>query len=361
MNNSLYSILVFLAGWAVGKVLDYYLSDLQKKYTNWKLRKHQKSISIKYDSQDNGLILLHSWSYSHRLLPANTKIIAAERPNTTYIEDQECFQSIVNRYKSQNIRGEVCHLVNYNVDHMDNEYGKTFDFYVAPCDYSEASSISEYLSLYPKVKEDIISTIHVSPKKYLAQAMPSDVFINVMVLCNGKILALRRSRSVSSAQGLWCIGAYETMEMPSSNVACNDTNFHILAERCIREEIGLLPSEICKTTGKIRNFYSLDSIFISSIYLSLFHMGTLVSAIVILDNITEDEVSERILSIAHSKYEHDAIEWIKLDKKEIKTFLESDKGYYADFINQKNAKWIAYAKSSLFEIYRSSDFNKYSN
>lgn len=358
MEEHLISICFFCIGWLAGKVLDHYFFFLKKKYKNWKLQKSQDSISINYDSQNNGLILLHSWSYSHRLLPSNTNIKVVERPNNAYIKHSDTFQSIVDKYKSQNIRGEICYMVNYNVDHMDNEYGKTFDFYVAPCDYSEASSISEYLELYPEVKENIISTIKKSPKEYFAQAMPSDVFMNLIVICNGKILALRRSNSVSSARGLWCIGAYETMEMPSSTT-CNDTNFHKLAERCIKEEIGLTSSEIGSKTGDTRYFFNSDSIFISSIHLSLFHMGTLVTAIVILNDITLEEVSERIVSVAHSKYEHDAVEWINLDKKEIKSFLENGDGYYADFVNKKNGQWIAYAKSSLYEIYRSGEFDKF--
>lgn len=353
------SILLFCTGWFAGKMLDQTFSLLHKKYNNWKLRRNQQSISINYDSQNDGLILLHSWSYSHRLHPSNTNIIVTENPRTTYIEHKDIFDSIAYRYKKQNIRGEICYMINYNVDHMDNEYGKNFDFFVAPCDYSETSAITEYLALYPHIKEQIISTIQKSPKEYFAQALPSDVFLNLIVICNNNILILRRSTSVSSARGLWCIGAYETMELPNSKTVGNDVNFHKLAERCLLEEIGILPSEICNKTGKTKEYFNTNSIFISSIYLSLFHMGTLITAIVKLNNITEDEITERIISKAHSKYEHDAVEWIGLDKKDIKEFLENGTGRFAEFINNKNGQWIAYAKSSLYEIYRCSEFDQY--
>lgn len=355
-----YSILIFIAGWLAGKILDKSFTYCQYKLENWKLKKDQGYLSINYNPSADGVVVLHTWSYNHRLDPANTKFGITSRPNTPFIKDKEEFQSIVDSFKAQNIRGEICYMVNYNIDHRDNDYGKHFELYVAPCDYSEASAISGYLKTHMDVKDEILKIVSENPKNYFRQALPSDIFLNLIVLSkNNKILALKRSKAVASAQGLWCIGAYETMEMPFSKTACADSNFHKLAERCLFEEIGISPNEICYKTGKNRQFFNTYSIFISCLSLSLHHMGIMVTAIVKLDDITEEEICERIISSAHSKYEHDGVAWLEYNKREMKRFIEIDSGLYADFVKANDEKWIAYAKLSLYELYRVGNFHRY--
>ena len=356
----IYSIIIFFTGWIGGKFLDKVFSCALYRFENWRLKKNQKFLLINFDPLLDGLIVLHTWSYTHRLEPSDTKFKVVARPNTPFIKDREEFMSIVDGYKDQNIRGEICYMVDYNVDHRDNNYGNVFELYVAPCDYSEASAISSYLSRHIDIKEEIVKIVNNNPKDYFRQALPSDIFLNLIVLSrNNKLLALKRSKAVSSAQGVWCIGAYETMEIPFSKTVCADSNFHKLAERCLYEEMNISPYEKCPKTGKYRQLFNTQSIFISSISLSLYHMGTLVTAVVKLEDLTEEEINERVISFAHSKYEHDSVAWLEYNKKEIKKFIETDSGIYSDFVKKNDSTWIGYVKLSLYEIYRVGDFYRY--
>ena len=353
-----YPIFTFFAGWAVAKILDIYFKICREKWQNWKLERDQEFLSIDFDPSKIGVSILHSWSYKHRLYPANTILSRVDtKPHTPYLVGNEAeFQKIVQNYKNQNYTGDVCYMVDYKVDHRDNVHGYNFELTVAPSDYSEASAISDYLKNHTEIKNEIINTIKDNPIEYFRQALPSDIFINLIVLSkNNNVLLLRRSNSVSSAKGKWCIGAFETMnDSLRQQTAGADINFHELARRGLKEELNLL-----EVNDKGQTVYDVNSIFISSISLSHYHMGTLVTAIVKLKDLTEKEITSNILSFAESKFEHDGIKWVKYDKKEIKKFIETDSGLYADCIKNDTGEWIAYAKFSLYELYRTGDFSLY--
>ena len=353
------NIASLLVGWLLGflqPAIINYFSKVRKKRIN---KKSQEQI-ITYDPINNKVMLLHSWSFSHQLLPSDTEIELQDRPRECpYIEDMEEFQTIANDFACQNYKGNICYMIGYKVDHRDNHYGKTFKMTVAPCDYSEALSVSPYLKKHPHVEKDIIAQINQNPFKYFEKAIPSDIFINVMVVSEAdNFLVLRRSRAVASAQGKWCVGSFETMEYSFQDTAKADKNFHLLTQRCLQEELNLSQQER-KDGDNVVNCYDFNSMFISSISLSLFHMGTLITAVVKVKGLTEGEITKKILQQAHSKYEHDGIAWLSFNRKDIKNFIENDKGPYQHFVEKQNNEWIEYTKWSLYELARIYDFDKF--
>lgn len=354
----LINIASLLLGWLLGflqpAIIDYF-SKIRKRRIN---RKSQKQV-ITYDPINDKVMLLHSWSFAHQLLPSDTKIIMADRPqDCPYIEEQNEFYTIANNYAFQNYKGNICYMIGYKVDHKDNHFGNTFEITVAPCDYSEALSVSDYLDNHPDVVKKIMSQVNKNPYQYFKQAIPSDIFINVIVVSEAdNILVLRRSRAVASAQGKWCVGAFETMEYSLQDTAKADKNFHALTQRCLKEELNLYQQER-KEDGTVIDCYDFNSIFISSISLSLYHMGTLITSIVKVKGLTEGEISQKISQQAHSKYEHDGIAWLPFNRKNIKAFVEEGKGSYQQFVENNGNEWIGYAKWSLYELARVYDFDK---
>lgn len=358
--NWIIPTLTFLLGWAGNRILDNAWHQAYNSYQRKRLLNKSKFINLNYNPEKNGLIQLHAWSYSHRLQPENTIMKKGQRPDSDLIKRPGEFEKLVEKYKAQNFRGEVCYMVDYNVDHQDNEYGKSLEITLAPCDYSESEALGEYCKLHPELVAEVKQLLNRDTKEYFKKALPSVVFMNLIIVSeDDNILVLRRSRAVASAQGLWCVGAYETMEYPFSSTACNDSSFHKLATRCLAEEIGIRPVERIPNQAKTRRIFDDDSIFISSMSLSTWHMGILITAIVKLKNISEEELTNRIISQAHSKYEHDGLQWLPINITEIKNFIEKDTGIYTEFVNANNGRWIDYTKWSLYELARIIDFDKY--
>ena len=354
----LVNIASLLVGWLLGflqpAILDYF-SKIRKRRINKKSQEH----IITYDPINNKILLLHSWSFSHQLLPNDTEIHMVDNPkDCPYIENWKEFQSIASDFALQNYKGSICYMIGYKIDHKDNHYGNKFEMTVAQCDYSEALAVSPYLEKHPNVINEIIAQVNNNPFKYFEKAIPSDVFINVMVVSEAEnFLVLRRSRSVASAQGKWCVGSFETMEYSLQDTAKADKNFHILTQRCLKEELNLSQQER-KDDGTIVDCYDFNSIFISSISLSLFHMGTLITSVVKVRGLTEGEIVKKITQQAHSKYEHDGIAWLPFNRKYVKQFVENSKGPYQQFVNNYDNEWIEYTKWSLYELARVYDFDK---
>lgn len=352
------NVVLLFVGWLLGflqpAIIEYF-SKLRKKRIN----KRSQRKTINYDPINNKVMLLHSWSFSHQLLPGDMEIIVGKRPTTCpYIKNQHEFQSIANGFARQNYKGNVCYMIGYKVDHRDNHFGNKFEMTVAPCDYSESLSVSPYLEKHPDIAEKIVAQVNRNPYQYFKNAIPSDIFINVIVVSEAEnFLVLRRSRSVASAQGKWCVGSFETMEYSLQDTAKADKNFHILTQRCLKEELNLSQQEH-KGNGLVIDCYDFNSIFISSISLSLFHMGTLVTSVVKVKGLTEGEITQKITQQAHSKYEHDGIAWLPFNRKYVKLFIENNKGPHQQFVKKFNNEWIEYTKWSLYELARVYDFDK---
>lgn len=337
----------------LGLISAFFIKVYRKLHVRHLSKKSRQQVII-YDSEKDGLIPLHSWSYYHRLLPQNMKIQLKHRPKQSYL-NEGIIDTSRKDFEKQNYRGRnVCYCVGYNVDHQDNKYGQIFVLKVAPCDYSESLALEQYLRDNPDKKKEIAAIVNNDPQQYFSFAIPSVIFINLIVISeNDNLLVLRRSKSVASARGLWSVGAYETMEYAKSSTAKVDNNFHSLAERCLDEELGIYRT-FQSQSGEVTSYY--NDIFISSMSLSLFHMGLLVFGVVKLKNLTESEIELRISS-SHGKYESDQIRWLPLNKKDIKDFIENDNGIYQDFIDKENGEWLSYVKSSLNEAVRVKDYN----
>ena len=352
MNTELFYCLLGAVIGFIPSIILYYFNILKKNRQN---RKSYAQV-INYPHENDILIPLHSWSFKHPLLPKRTRIIQKTRPDSTeFIKNQEEYDTYVETFKLQNYTGDISYCVGYNVDHQDNRYGENFELMVANCDYSEALASGKYLTGHPDVKEQIRAMVNNDPQSYFRMAIPSDIFLNLIVVSEfGNLLVLRRSKSVASARGLWCLGAYETMEQYHESTAHGDPDFHALAQRCLEEEFAISQIER-EADNRIVQRYK--SIFISSISLSLSHAGMLVTGIVRLENITEGEVIQRISKSAHSKYEHDDVRWLPYNHKEIKKFVENGTGLYDNFVKSTDEKWIGYAKWSLYECARVYDYD----
>lgn len=352
MNTELFYCLLGAVIGFIPSIILYYLNIIKKNRQN---KKSYEQV-ITYPFKDDILILLHSWSFRHHLLPNRTKTIELERPEPhDLIKDKEEFNSYVEAFREQNYTGTVAYCVGYNIDHQDNIYGRDFELKVSSCDYSESLALGKYLSVHPEVKEQIRRMVNDDPQAYFKKALPSDIFLNLIVISEfGNILALRRSKAVASARGLWCVGAYETMEQYHESTALGDSDFHALAKRCLEEEFAISQIEQDENHHIIQRY---KSIFISSISLSLSHAGMLVTGIVRLENMTEGEVMQRITKNAHSKYEHDDLRWLPFDHKEVKNFIEKGTGLYDNFVKSTDERWISYAKWSLYECARVYDYD----
>jgi hypothetical protein len=346
------NIVFLIIGWILGGIMGFFVNLLTDKYKKYQIKKKQKeaeffsnSLEINYDPMKDDLWEITKWSYKRQLNKENMIVrYKRNRPSQEFIPE-DILKKYAQKYKNQNILGDVCYLVNYNIDSQDQDREDLYEFMleVSPSDYSEHLAAYDYLEENPQIRENIVKILENNPKEYLKKSIPSNISINVVVISElNNILAIKRSSAVASARNEWTIGAFETMVYDFLNTAESDSSFDALARRCLREELGITHRDY-------------KDIFISWMGLSLLSMRGHVIAVVRLQKTTEAQM-EGNMKKAHGYYEASIIKWLPMDVIEIKSFVERHEGNYMEYIKEYGGKWSSFAPLALTEALRVKDY-----
>jgi hypothetical protein len=294
---------------------------------SYKNKKSKKNI-FEYDPKVDDIVTLNQWSYERSIQERYMKIVFDEtRPKQDLIPEEKLC-SIAQKYVDLNYTGNTCYLKKYKLDFQDQDIRTQMEFImeVAPCDYSEHLAIRDYFNENPKVKEEIYNLIKKDPHSYFAQALPSSISVNVVLVSpNNNILALKRSDLVAYGKGDWTIGGFETMLYEKIPSGKKYTLFDLIS-RGIVEEFKLNKED-----------YN-PRIFIPWMGINMKNMAVLYVGLVYL-NISEAEVELKIDN-SHSKYEHSLKQWLPFNSIEIKKFIENRKGKYIDLIMEREKDFL---------------------
>lgn len=358
------SIISLVLGALLGQLVSYWAENLKKK----KIKKRNTDSLAQipqYDPLDNEIVVVRRWNSIDRLDDGKTKIIFDEERvydsitpsiDCPYISMPDEWKRIYAEelQKEKKRTGIVSYVTAISLDHKDTKRGNSLELKVSSCDYLAHHVNSKYFAKYPEDWKKIKEVIQKGDfDEYFLQAMPGNVFVNFIVI-NGqtnRVLAIKRSSQELNARNIWGLSGFETMN-DVANLAHGSEELKLegIVYRGLLEELTLKKNEISQVEISSLSFVK--------------HLGFMVTALVRIDlqssednsnALTEGKLIERILSRCESGYEHVGFKWLPIQLKDMKEYIERGTGYYQDVIqlsNNKEERWIGYAKLQMYEIWR---------
>jgi hypothetical protein len=206
---------------------------------------HRNNI-LGFNPEDVGLFPINRWSPSRPLTPPRLRMkVVAKRPDFSKWIDFEEWQALADDFAKEK-DGDIAYLTAFFIDHRESDEGQVFEYRVAHCKYYEHLATVEYLNRHPSVRSRLRAQLLAGHALDLARSSPpSTLKINVAILdCDRHFMAIQRSGAVDFKKGIWTVGPNETMQLPLKVVpGLPGEDFFHLAERCLREEIGLERSD----------------------------------------------------------------------------------------------------------------------
>ncbi len=322
-------------GWLLGMLTPIALSYVNKVIKKVKDRRYRKGV-FNYNPESDGLYMVNRWSLERPLTKSTHKVkIQKAKPFQDFIPAEE-LQKRATDLRSENKSGDICFLTDYQIDHKESAYGENFEITVCRCDYSEHLASYYYLEEHPEIKNKIADLLRTDPKKYLANAIPSNITVNAVVISEDKFLAIKRSTSVDTAKNIWTVGPFETMVLKPELTPGSDYDIYSLTKRCLFEEVNLKEDQY-------------GEIFISWFGILLSSLRTHIVAVIKIKNISESSVIASANN-AHSNYESEQFEWLPFTHQGIKDLVENESGQLSD------REWIKFTALSLQEAWRVRQF-----
>jgi hypothetical protein len=296
--------------------------------------KKQKLEILGFDPLTIGLYPINRWTPVRRLEPHRLRmVVESRRPGQKWF-DQEELQHYVDEISLEH-DGNTAYLVGFTIDHRESRLGEEFCYSVTPSRYSEHLATVRYLRVHPDVLERIKNTLSAGSMAEFAQTSPPSLIkINVTV-CNkdNQFLALHRSGAVYAKKGLWTVGPNETMRLEDTSVpGSKNEDLFGLADRCLREELGLEPEEY-------------GGVHFSWIGYEAETLSVKAFAHVVM-TISDSDFAER-LSGAHGLYEIQGYTWIPLAGDTVRDIITN---WRTGDANQR--KWSSSAPVALQELWR---------
>ncbi len=299
-----------------------------------KLRKHKPEI-LGFSSFRVDLYPVNRWTISHPLQRKNVKMsIVTERPPASLWLDIPEWNKLVQEFANDNA-GDTAYLIDFAIDHRESPRGQMFHYTVTPCDYSEHLATTRYLEMHPEVQARIREALIAGKTLEFARTSPPSLIkVNVAVLDrDDRFLAVQRSGAVHSKKGLWTVGPNETMKL-AMHIApgTRDEDLFGLTERCLREEVGLEPSDY-------------DQINISWIGYEASTASVKIFAQVVTTLAARELIDHMMTS--HSLFEMQDVIWLPLDRRTVTDIiLKWESGDRAGRV------WSSSAPVALQELWR---------
>jgi hypothetical protein len=235
--------------------------------------------------------------------------VAAQRPVQEWL-DQATWARIADEFRSSEA-GETAYLTWFAIDNRENRHSQAFRYAVTPCDYSECLATASYLSDHPDAKLAIREKLAAGEAIEFAKTSPPGIIkINVALLDrDNHFLAMQRSSAVREKRGIWTVGPNETMKFPQSAVpGSRAEEFFGLAERCLREEVGLEVPDYGEVTI---SWIGYDA---GTASVKVFAQA--------VARLTASEVNER-MSACHSLFEVQRTAWLPFRKRPINDIVRN--------------------------------------
>lgn len=253
------------------------------------------------DSATLDLYPINRWSPSRPLDRHRLKMqISSVRPETAWMDTAE-WQQLVDDL-SATASGSTAYLTDYSIDHRESASGHIFSYTVCPCTYSEHLGTVRYLEDHPEIQDVIRATLSSGQSLAFARSSPPSIIkINVAVLSESDhFLAVKRSGAVHAKKGLWTVGPNETMALPTHSVpGMPPEDLFGLAERCLREEVGL----------EVNDYYKMNISWIG-------HEAATASVKVyaqVRTSLPNDDLVER-MNASHGLFEIQDFSWLPLSR-----------------------------------------------
>ena len=321
-------------GFVLGILATWLASSIARSYRRVRNRvpeRHPKNGPLNFDPRAIEFFMLNSWSPARQLKPENLQ--------TEYVTERLCAQTWCDPQELGKIRSEIpdpggpaASLVDYEIDHRENERGNTFRMYLMRSDYADLLSVSEYFRREPEAVKVVLNRLADESTRSVAREAPTSVIaVNVVLLsADQKLLAIERSGAVSTSQNLWTLGPNETMNwLEELHPGQKKEDLFVLVERCLNEEVALESADY----GRV--YVSWIGYNVPG---ALVHVVALITA-----KLTSSEISERI-NQSHSVFEVQRHAWIRPDAKTL-TAIATDQ-------RTDGRKWIVSARLAAQEYWR---------
>jgi hypothetical protein len=305
-----------------------------------RLRRHMakllgtRSDIIGFDSSQMGLYPINRWSLNrplerHQLIMR----ITSERPEQRWL-DASAWNQIAQDL-SNDFDGETAYLIDFSIDHRESKKGAAFQYTVTPCRYNEHLATVQYLAENTDSIKRIENTLASGEILRFAQsAPPSLIKINVALLeRDNYFLGIKRSGAVVAKKGVWTVGPNETMKFPDQVVPGDAVeNLFGLAERCLREEIGLEATDY----GDINiSWIGYD---VTTAAVKVFAQTT--------THLSAQQVEEYMAS-AHGIFEAQEVAWLPLNRRTLTDIIRN-----WNHGDSSGRIWSSSAPLALHEMWR---------
>lgn len=304
---------------------------LRRKITRIASRKPDP---LAFDPFSIGFYPINRWTPTRPLDRRHLDMtVSDERPDQIWCDPAE-WRRLADEY-SQACSGDTAYLVAFGIDHRESEQGESFSYTVTPCDYSEHLATARYLDEHIEVRRAIEAVLDAGQiADFARHAPPSLIKVNVTVLSGeNRFLAIQRSGAVYSKRGLWTAGPNETMRLPRRMVPGSQMeDLFGLADRCLREEVGIEPSSYEKVTISWIGYEA--------------HTASVKVFAQVRTHLSEPELAEA-MSTAHGLYEAQRVVWLPFSRRVVLDIIKNwQRGDSAGRI------WSSSAPFALQELWR---------
>ncbi len=274
--------------------------------------------SLGFDVRKDGLYCLGEWSPARKLQPSRliTETTREEsRPQQPYLDRRILANAV--RACSRQASGATLYMTGFRIDHRESDDTQYCRVRQAASTYPEVLAIEHLRIRRPDLFDECDKAVEDDVGAYLSQAVPSSLAVNLVVLSskNDELLCVERSAAVDSAVGWWTVGVFETMKQPDPNRPGSSEDIYGLAVRGLNEELGLQAGD-----------YEAVQVSWVGIFRPILR-GHVVAVVKL--KISREEAYARA-RVAHSGYEHAAIDWVPLRQPLVHAFIRAKSRTYPD-------------------------------
>lgn len=258
-----------------------------------------------HDPTMEGLYPLVTWSSTRPLTPQRLVTKFAGRSSRSHVFDIPDWHRRVAEFEDRGAAGRTAYVTELTVDTGEHPRAQHCRVTISESAYAECLASKRLLNGDPELADRLLAVLRSGHEGFVAVVPPTMVSACIAVISRGnRILALRRSLSVTTYPGQWTIGINESMKYSDEPGAEED--FYGLVRRGLREELGL------------------NSADYGTILISWFGWSQDASCYVIVatvrSGLTEQEVDRRRQE-CHSIYEHDLARWLPLSRRSISDII----------------------------------------
>lgn len=325
----------FFTGVAAGLVVNVLWLKRWRLHTALDRLRRPRYDVLDFNPASVGLFPINRWSPARQLRRDRLHMtIVRDRPEQHWC-DQPAWSALAESFRKMGKAGDIGYLVGFEADHHETESGETFRYSVAHCEYWEHLATVEYLANNTAARSRIWAAFeygHIAD--FARSAPPSSIKINVAVLApDDKVLAIQRSGAVEHKKGIWTIGPNETLVLkPHPTPGARNEDLFGLAERCLREEVNLEPTDY----GAVNiSWIGYD---VNTAQVKVFAQ--------VRTHLSRREVDRRQAG-SHGVFEAQAIAWLALNRATVLDIVQNwERG------DAHGRFWSASAPLSLQELWR---------